>query len=210
MPTLIPQLKVTTKAIFVCELLLAATMDVDKICNWLRENHASEIIASQKDVNHKLFWAINFCTDNEQFVLQLQNRCKEKTDEALQQKEQHIEDLMSQLKAMNQKFNELQSRIENQDSIIVSLKDERERLRHRSISLRQLESDHQSLRRAYQNQHSELVEIKSELKRSQPEIIQSTNEREIVSSGIHISIDTCIICGRPAMPGQGQCLDCAR
>ncbi|MBM0740639.1 hypothetical protein JOY44_03235 [Phormidium sp. CLA17] len=198
-------------------------MDVDKTCDWLRSNHVWEITSSQKDLNYEALWAINFCTDNEQLVSNLQKRCsdlhnkyKEKTDEALKQKDKRIEHLINQLDGLHQKFGDLQSKLVKQSSAIVGLEDEKKRLMRENASLGQLKSDNQSLKRAYQNKNSDLIEVRKDLKRLRQRSTSFTDETEIVdekeaiNSRVYIPLDVCIVCGKPAMLGQGQCLDCAR
>ena len=223
MPTILPQLTVTTKSVFVCELIFVPAIDVDKICNWLRSNHVWEITSSQKDLNHEALWAINFCTDNEQLVSNLQkrcsdlhNNCREKTDEALKQKDKRIEHLINQLDGLRQELEVLQSKVLNQSSAIVTLEDEQKKLRHKNAVLGQLESKNQYLREAYRDKCSDLIEIRKDLKRLRQRNTSSTDEieivddREAINPRVYIPLDVCVVCGKPAMLGQGQCLDCSR
>lgn len=214
MLAIFPQLKVSTKSVFVCELLVTASMDAHKICNWLRANQAREINFFEKNIDNEIFWAINFCTDNERLVTQLQDRCREKAQENLQQKDQRIEELVRKVEELREKSEDLQIKLANQDTAITSLQSERERLKSENDTLERLESDYHSLQRVYQNKNSKLVEIERELKELQaknPKFRSQNNQsREVLSSRLHVWADVCLVCGKQSMPGQGICLDCSR
>ncbi|MDY7016582.1 MAG: hypothetical protein SVX43_23905 [Cyanobacteriota bacterium] len=207
MPSQLPHIDISTKSVFVCKLWVAENVDVEKICNWLRKHQAREISFSEDCSSDGKLWIVNFCTENEQLVTQLQNRCREKVSEYLKQKEKRIDELTRQVKQLHQNFHSLQLQLEAKNRHLTFLTVERQRIGTENIKLKQLESDHNTLRKAYQTQHSKLAELENTLKQLQSQKAESS---EALNSKQNLQVEVCRFCGKPAMPGQEICLNCAR
>lgn len=214
-----PWIKVLKTSVFICELTIPANLNADKICNWLRSYNVNNLNFSEvNDKNYK-FWVINFDTENESLVLQLQARCKEKVYEILEDKEKQIQELNQQFNDLQQRLGKIYLKVSDKEETIKSLGLRYER---KSSNLKQLKSLYKDLHQRYLDKSAKLDSYEKELKQLRIQIVELKNKESKQkkaqflennnqqSFSEQIPIEACMYCGRSAMPGQGICLECSK
>lgn len=216
---MVPWIKVLKTSVFVCELTIPANLNADKICDWLRSYNVNNLSFSEINDNNCKFWVINFDTENESLVLQLQARCKEKVYETLKDKEKQIQELNQQFNDLQQRLGKIYLKVSDKEEIIKYLELKHER---KNSNLKQLKSLYKDLHQRYLDKSVKLDSYEKELKQLRIQIVELKNKESKQkkaqfsennnqpSFSEQIPIEVCMYCGRSAMPGQGICLECSK
>ncbi|MBE9115479.1 hypothetical protein IQ249_06155 [Lusitaniella coriacea LEGE 07157] len=179
------------KKVFVCELIIPENLNRERICTWLRSNHAGNVSCYYKNINNQRAWIIQFSTEDEKLIRRLQDRCKEKAFDSLKNKGIENQNLKKSVKDFRETVKGLRESIKK-------LEDDNNRLRG-------IEYDRQILLKKYQLSDEKNSRIIKELNM----LKYQKDREELPRKELTHSSDICMLCGKPAIPGEGICRSCS-